>query len=318
MNLQISAIKHPAAKAMNIKLYMARADQIHPLASGNKYYKLKPLLEVAKAKNCNCLLSFGGAFSNHIHALALTAQEHGFESVGIIRGESHYADNSTLSVATKAGMKLEFVNREEYRRKDDLEYLRQLQNQYPACLIIPEGGSSQLAIGGCKALADEINRADLNLSFDYLAVASGTGATMAGLICGANENQKVIGYSVLRDQSLGARVRSFIQEEGCENNEYDIEEADFGGYAKFDKELLEFVFDWYQQTGILLDPIYTSKLCMRLVQQLEAGEFREDSSICIVHTGGLQGWLGMKQKVIKIADESQWLQLKEWLDHSSK
>ena len=313
MNIQILKINHSIATSAKVNLYVARADQIHPLASGNKYYKLKPNLAYAKENNIKCLLSFGGAFSNHIHALALTAEAEGFQSVGIIRGESAYAVNPTLSIAKQAGMKLEFVSREAYRKRNDPSYLKALEKRYPDCLIIPEGGSSQLAISGCKALAEEINLANNSAQFDYLLCASGTGATAAGLACGTEEDQRVIAYSVLRDESLGDRVAAFIKKETSDSKSLKIEQADFGGYAKFDKKLLDFVFDWYQQTGILLDPIYTSKLCMRLLEQLAAGEFKQGSNICIVHTGGLQGWLGMQRQALKVAGEPEWLQLEKLL-----
>jgi len=264
MNLVIENIKFPVLNQANIKLSIARADQIHPLASGNKFYKLAPVIEYAKRNNYKQLLSFGGAFSNHIHALALTAQAHGLVSIGIIRGESTYAKNPTLQGAQTSGMQLQFVDRTTYKRRYDKDYVSQLQQQYPEALIIPEGGSSQLAIQGCAVLAREINCLQKS---DFLAVASGTGATVAGIACGLNDDQSAIGYAVLKDESLSERIQTFIRQENS-NVSVKIEKADFGGYAKLDKTLLDFIIQWLDKTGILLDPIYTSKMCMRLMQQI--------------------------------------------------
>ena len=290
-----------------VKLSMACLDKQHPLASGNKFYKLKPHFEFAKQQGITQLISFGGAYSNHIHALALFAKEQGFKTIGIIRGEVEYADNPTLQDVQQAGMQLQFVSREEYRLRHNQDYLDTLQQRYPDALIIPEGGSSQLAIKGCAQIVDEINQAN---TFDVLCTASGTGATFAGLVTGLADKQRAIAYVALKDTSLPQRVEQFLQHDKANlKKQYQIEAADFGGFAKLDKALLEFVFDWLEQTGILLDPIYTSKMCMRLVQQIEAGEFAEGTSICIIHSGGLQGWRGMQQRVIQLMGKKKWHQL---------
>jgi 1-aminocyclopropane-1-carboxylate deaminase/D-cysteine desulfhydrase-like pyridoxal-dependent ACC family enzyme len=301
--LQVIPIYHPIAVDAGVRLFMARADTVHPLASGNKIYKLKPILEFAKNNNINQLLSFGGAYSNHNHALALIAEQYGLRSVGIIRGEKEYANNPTLTDAKNAGMQLEFVNRKVYKQRKDASYLEELQKRYPDSLIIPEGGSSQMALAGCAELSKEIN---LIQQSNVLTVASGTGATLAGLISGAAVNQKVIAYAVLRDQSLAARVEQFLALEGCGNNNYDIEAADFGGYAKLDKDLLDFILTWFEETGVLLDPIYTGKMCMRLMQQIKAKKFDAGMSITMVHSGGLQGWRGMRSTVEGLAGDHVW------------
>lgn len=311
--LELNTIHHPVGQQAGITLFIARADKLHPLASGNKFYKLQPNFEFAKQQGINHLISFGGAYSNHIHALALSAQKYNFKSTGFIRGEeaSFVIPSQTLEDARAAGMKLQFVNRAEYRRRNDQEYLDQIQQLYPDALIIPEGGSSQLAIGGCKQLADEINAIH---QADILVSACGTGATFAGLVCGLVENQQAIGYSVLRDESMQERIRALIQKEQSETiNNWMLEQADFGGYAKLDRTLLDFIFDWLDQTGILLDPVYTSKMCMRLMQQIEAGEFESGTSICMLHSGGLQGWRGMENKVTKIAGKQGWDRISDHL-----
>lgn len=304
--LLIDRILHPSAKKAGVQLYMARADLIHPLASGNKVYKLMPNLEFAKLQGYKQLLSFGGAFSNHIHALALMAQKEGFESVGVIRGEQAYASNPTLKMAQSAGMQLEFVDRITYKRRHDVDYLVQLQQQYPNALIIPEGGSSQLAIQGCASLVSDINQQQ-DQKADVLTIACGTGATLSGLICGLKQGQTAIGYAVLKDGSLKARVADYIKsEKPNDQTVICIEKADFGGYAKLDSSLLDFILAWLDNTGILLDPIYTSKMCMRLMQQIESGEFKSGSTITMIHSGGLQGWYGMEKQVNKLSNETTW------------
>jgi len=309
-SLQIQHILHPLALKSGINLYMARADKVHHLASGNKIYKIRPHLEHVKNNDIKQLLSFGGAFSNHIHALALMAKQYNLDSIGIIRGEKEYANNPTLKDAMNAGMHLEFVSREEYKQRNNADYLNDLQKRFPDSLIIPEGGSSQLAISGCAQLAKDINTLQKS---DILTVASGTGATMAGLVCGLANNQKAIAYAVLKDKSLTGRIEHFILKEGCENENYEIRKADFGGYAKLDNDVLSFILDWLEQTGILLDPVYTGKMCMRVMQQLEAGEFRSDTSITMIHSGGLQGWRGMQRRVKHLAGNRVWQRISDGL-----
>lgn len=309
--LGIEKIELADVKNAGIDLFIARADQIHLLASGNKYYKLKAHIEYAKANNIKQLISFGGAFSNHVHALAMLANRYDLQSVGIIRGEPEYADNPTLTAARMAGMEFEFVTRKEYQLRDDKRYLADLQKRFPNALIIPEGGSSQLAISGCAELAKDIN---VQHSSDILTIASGTGASFAGLVCGLEESQQAISYAVLKDQSLASRIATFIEKEGVNTSNYLIEQADYGGYAKIDEKHLIFILNWLEQTGILLDPIYTSKMCRRLVEQLASGQFDRGTSITMVHSGGLQGWYGMQQKVIRLGGESSWNRIQSHLD----
>ncbi len=301
--IKLQQITLEAVTKAGVKLYMARADSLNPLASGNKIYKLRPIFDYAKKNNIPRVLSFGGAFSNHIHALALISKVYGLDTIGIIRGEAEYANNPTLQDAQDAGMQLQFVNRKDYQKRNKEAYLQELQKRYPNTLIIPEGGSSQLAVSGCAQLAQDVNAIHQS---DIITVPCGTGATLAGLVCGLVEQQKAIGYAVLKDQSLNQRILSFISNENIKNHQYTIENADFGGYAKFDKKLLDFVLDWLDKTGILLDPIYTCKMCMRLMQQIKAGEFPSGTSITIIHSGGLQGWRGMQDAVIKLSGKAQW------------
>ena len=296
----------------NINLWLLGTSNVHPLASGNKFYKLHLNLDVARRKGLTRLLSFGGAFSNHIHALALMARDQGFESIGIIRGEPEYANNPTLSDAQKAGMQLEFVSRKQYRLRDNPDFLSVLKKRYPNTFILPEGGSNELAVKGCQLLMQQINE-HCPERIDIVAVACGTGGTFAGLVKGLNKSQYALGFSVLRDESLRGRVESYLENTPSINQSYRIVQADYGGYAKLNVELLDFIMGYLDQTGILLDPIYTSKMCKRLIEMIGQGEIKPQSRVAIVHTGGLQAWRGMKERVVRLKGESFWQRIELYL-----
>jgi 1-aminocyclopropane-1-carboxylate deaminase/D-cysteine desulfhydrase-like pyridoxal-dependent ACC family enzyme len=296
----------PLAKKNNLSVFIARADAVYPLASGNKLYKLLPTIDYAKRNNYQQILSFGGAFSNHIHALALYTQAVGLKSIAIIRGEKEYAKNPTLSVARAAGMTLIFVDRATYRRRYDKDYLQQLQQQYPKALLLAEGGSNALALQGCAELMRQINQQYLQMNQvlpDEIAVACGTGTTFSGLVIGAEREQYLHGYLVVKDYSVPLKVDELLSHH---NQRYTLHSADCGGYAKLDAQLLAFILMFLEQTHLLLDPIYTSKMCYRIMQQIEAGQFKRGSKLVIVHSGGLQAWHGMKQKVISLSDHHTW------------
>ena len=313
MEIPIELLSLDIAKQAGVALYMARADLIHPLASGNKYYKLKPHFEYVKKHKINQIVSFGGAFSNHIHALALMSKQLNIDSVGIIRGEAEYANNATLSDAKRAGMQLHFVDRKTYKKRYDPDYLASLAKDYPDALIIPEGGSSQLAIQGCKQLADQINQ---QIAVDVLTLACGTGATLAGVISGLSVKQRAIGYAVLKDTSLAARIARFVQSADSSKQSFYLQQADYGGYAKLTKTLLDLILNWLTETGILLDPVYTGKLAMRLQEQIKTGEFDSGTSICMIHTGGLQGWRGMQNQVEQLGGKAAWKTIEQALNRS--
>ncbi len=291
------------------KLYMVRLDRVFALASGNKLYKLQGFIETARQSGIRQLLSFGGAYSNHIHALALTAQYFDMESIGIIRGEASAIKNPTLSDAIAAGMQLSFVSRKIYRQRFDSGYLQKLQQCYPRALIIPEGGAHPAALKGCSQIPRLLNQ-QMPQSIDCFCCAVGTGTTLAGLVLGVQPEQSVLGYQVVRDTSVSIRLQQLLSDQhfSCEPV---IVAADFGGYAKVDKPLLDFILHWYEETGILLDPVYTGKLCFRLVRQLAQSYFRSDQTLAIIHTGGLQGWRGMRDRVIKLGGTQSWCTIEQ-------
>ncbi len=277
----------------NIKLYIKREDLIHPLVSGNKWRKLKyNMIEAHKMGFLN-VLTFGGAFSNHIYATAAAGAACGINTIGVIRGEILEPLNSTLSQAVDWGMQLVAVSREEYRNKSAPDFLAKLKSRFGKFYLIPEGGSNTLALKGCAEIAA------ISQKFDYWCVSCGTGGTLAGLLSGLSRKEKVIGFSALKGGTFlekdiralltNAKVKTHIQWEL--NHEYH-----FGGYAKITRELLGFINEFKDRYKILLDPIYTGKMMFGVIDLINNGCFPADSNILAIHTGGLQGITGIEEK----------------------
>ena len=273
-----------------VTLSIRREDLVHPFISGNKFRKLKYNLREAKALHHKTLLTFGGAFSNHIAAVAAAGKECGFQTIGIIRGDELYdriSDNPTLAFAFEQGMKLVFVTREEYRRKIDEHFIQQLQDIYGRFYVIPEGGTNALAVQGCEEILS-----DADADFDYICCAVGTGGTISGIINSSSENQTILGFPALR-----ADLRDDIQKYVNQRNWRLITDYHFGGYAKVDAKLVAFMNQFYQQNGILLDPVYTGKMIFGVIDLIRQDFFPDGSSILAIHTGGIQGITGMNNKL---------------------
>lgn len=269
--------------AAPVQLVIKRLDLIHPQISGNKFFKLKYNLLQAQCLGFKRILTFGGAYSNHIAATAYAAQLFGFESVGVIRGEE-LADkplNHTLATAQQHGMQLHFVSRENYKRKQEIEFLNQLQNQFPACYIVPEGGSNALALQGTREILSEYDRKH----FDIICSAVGTGGTIAGLIEASAEHQSILGFSALKGDFLTQEVRSYTPKD----NWRITDDYCFGGYAKTSAELQRFIEQFEQQHNIPLEPIYTGKMLYGVLDLLKHDYFPANSRILLIHSGGLQG-----------------------------
>jgi 1-aminocyclopropane-1-carboxylate deaminase len=270
-----------------VRLLIKREDLNHPLVSGNKWWKLKYNLEEARRLGYHKLLTFGGAYSNHIYAVAAAARECGFESIGIIRGEKTLPLNSTLSFATSRGMRLHYVSREAYRKKTGLEFVEDLKKTEGEFYLIPEGGTNELAIKGCAEFAMKLQ----GISFDYLCLPVGTGGTAAGLITGLHGKGRVIGFSVLKDgHFLKDETRKMIYNYcGKEFLNWKIEtEYHFGGYAKQTPPLLDFIRSFQNDHGIPLDPVYNAKMMFALLDQINQMKFENGATILALHTGGLQ------------------------------
>ncbi len=280
---QLVAIHFPKG----ISLVIKREDLIHPFVSGNKFRKLKYNLLQAKAENQSCLLTFGGAFSNHIAAVAYAGKEHGFQTIGIIRGEelgTKIESNPTLKFAQECGMQLEFISRENYRLKTEAFFLEQLGKKYGSFYLVPEGGTNALAIQGCEEILT-----NEDAFFDYIGCAIGTGGTISGIINSALPHQKILGFPALKGDFLQDEICNFVQNENWEL----ITDYHFGGYGKVNAELIDFINWFFEQTQIPLDPVYTGKMVFGIVDLIKRNYFSDNAKILVIHTGGLQGIQGM-------------------------
>lgn len=272
----------------DIRIFIKREDLIHPKISGNKFWKLffnvNHYLE-SKPEN-PLLISFGGAFSNHIASVSAFGNQFNIPTIGIIRGdelENNWQDNPTLSEASKNGMQFFFVSREDYQDKEKLT--QQFSEKYPHSLIIPEGGSNDRAVEGVQYMLGNDTK-----DFDYLCTAVGTGGTIAGISKFAEENQNVIGIKVVKDDSLENIVKQWS---GRSN--FELMDADENRYGKISDENIRFINWFYQQYQIPLDPIYTGKMMQKVFDLAEKGFFSKNSKVLVFHTGGLQGIIGANQ-----------------------
>ena len=269
-----------------VNLLMLRLDLMDEVISGNKWFKLKLNLEQAKAQNKTKIITFGGAYSNHIAATAMACKLFNLESVGIIRGEE--IENHTLQQAKANGMQLHFVSRELYRNKEALmQWVSNLYNDEKA-YIVPEGGANQLGADGCV----EINEL-IHIPFDYITLACGTGTTLAGITKALKGNQQAIGFSALKGGDfLHHEIQQFLPE--YLHQKYSLQtDYHFGGYAKHNKVLLDFMQTFEQEQGVQLDFIYNAKMMFGVLDLISKNYFAENSTIVAVHTGGLQGNLSL-------------------------
>ncbi|GGA81532.1 1-aminocyclopropane-1-carboxylate deaminase [Flavobacterium palustre] len=281
------AIQFPNSISLTIK----REDLLHPVVSGNKFRKLKYNLLQAKAENKKTLLTFGGAFSNHIAAVAFAAQEQGFQSIGIIRGDElsdKIESNPTLQFAQECGMQFEFVSREAYRLKNEAAFLADLQSKFGDFFLIPEGGTNLLAIKGCQEILTQQDS-----EFDYVCCAVGTGGTISGIINSALSHQKVLGFPALKGDFLQDEIRIFVQNQNWEL----ITDYHFGGYGKVNENLIHFINRFYIENQIPLDPVYTGKMVFGVMDLIQKDYFPAHSNILLIHTGGLQGIYGMNERL---------------------
>ena len=270
-----------------ISLYIKREDLLHPYISGNKFRKLKYNLAQAKSENKEVLLTFGGAFSNHILAVAAAGKEQGFKTIGIIRGEElkdKVIENPTLKKAQDLGMVFEYVDREIYREKNSPEFIQLLTEKFGDFYLIPEGGTNDLAVKGCEEILTVTDE-----KFDYICCAVGTGGTVSGLINCSQNSQQVLGFPVLKGDFLREDICKFVSRSNWDL----ITEYHFGGYAKVSEELILFINGFYQKYKIPLDPIYTGKMMFGVMDLINKNYFPENSKILVIHTGGIHGIAGM-------------------------
>lgn len=277
----------------NISLTIKREDLIHPFISGNKFRKLKYNLLQAKAENKKTVLTFGGAFSNHIAAVAFAVKEYGFKTIGVIRGEELFGkieENPTLKFAQENGMQFEFVSREDYRLKNEISFLENLKQQFGDFYLVPEGGTNELAVKGCE----EILTAE-DAVFNYVCCAVGTGGTISGLINSAHPDKKILGFPALKGDFLKDEIRIFAKKDNWDL----ISDYHFGGYGKINLELIEFINAFFDENKVPLDPIYTGKMVFGVIDLIRKNYFPAHSKILLIHTGGLQGIDGMNLKLMQ-------------------
>jgi len=274
-----------------ISLYIKREDKIHEYVSGNKYRKLKYNIEEAKRLGKDTLLTFGGAFSNHIAAVASAGQNFGFKTMGVIRGEelqNAIQDNPTLYFAKQCGMKFKFVTREAYQNKQSEVFIKGLKQEFGDFYCIPEGGTNILAVKGCEEILTYQDK-----DFDYICCSVGTGGTVSGLINCSKPGQQILGFSSLKGDFLKEDIGKFVEKKNWKL----IADYHFGGYAKINETLISFINEFKSKNQIPLDPIYTGKMMYGIFDLIEIGFFSKGSKILAIHTGGLQGIEGMNLKL---------------------
>jgi 1-aminocyclopropane-1-carboxylate deaminase/D-cysteine desulfhydrase-like pyridoxal-dependent ACC family enzyme len=289
----LQKIDDPFLAQHKVQLYIKREDLIHDQLSGNKWHKLKRNLQAAVDQGYSQVISFGGAYSNHIHALAFAAPLFGLQAIGVIRSDEKVM-NPTLSDAAAWGMKIHYVSRQEYKKRDEHEYWQTLQAQYDNAYVIPEGGNNVLAVMGCTDIVKRIDQQ--GVAYDAIAVACGTGGTMAGLIAGSTSDKRIYGFSVLKgDIELENRIEQRLAEVATikHNNWQVMHGYHQGGYAKVSDELLSFMKRFTDNTAIALEPIYTGKMLFGLYSMISEGRIAKGTTVVAVHTGGLQGLRGM-------------------------
>mgnify|MGYP003637584767 CR=1 FL=1 len=278
-------------KEYNVELYIKREDKIHPSISGNKYRKLKYNLQEAQKFGHDTLLTFGGAYSNHIAAVASAGKEFGFKTIGIIRGEEledKIVENPTLQFAKSKGMKFKFISRNAYRGKESEVFLNNLKKEFEDFYLVPEGGTNQLAVKGCEEI---LNEADT--TFDYICCAVGTGGTISGIINASKAHQEILGFPALKGDFLSTNISKFVSKDNWEL----ITDYHFGGYAKVNSELIDFINQFKKEHNIPLDPVYTGKLMFGVIKMIEENYFKQKTKILVIHTGGLQGISGMNKRL---------------------
>lgn len=269
-----------------ISIDIKREDEIHPEVSGNKFRKLKYNIRQAILEKQECILTYGGAFSNHIAATAAAANICGLKSIGVIRGEEikeRMLDipnhNPTLAYAMSQGMHLHYISRSDYADKDSNSQISKLKNEFGSFYRIPEGGTNALAVKGCEEILNEGDE-----KYNIIACCVGTAGTISGIINASKPHQKIYGFSALKNHQH-KEIRDFTDKVNWKI----IEDDTFGGYAKTNNRLIEFINSFYRCTNIKLDPVYTGKMMFKLFEMIDDNQFPDSSKILAIHSGGLQG-----------------------------
>ncbi len=285
----IEQINHPLLER-HVKLWIKRDDLIHPQISGNKWRKLKYNFENALKNPQSPVVTFGGAYSNHIAATAAAGHYFGIPTIGYIRGEElDENSNPTLKLASQMGMELRFISRDEYAHFKSCNNLTKLG--ISNAFVIPEGGANSLAIQGTSEIIDE-----LKIEFDTIVTSIGTGGTFCGLVKGLNGEKRVLGMNSRKGGFIHDEISQLLQSEDITHNNYKIDSTHhFGGYGKVTPTLIDFINGMKSEIGVLFDPIYTGKAFFGVWDMIGQGRF-DGQPIVFLHTGGLQGIAGFNQK----------------------
>jgi 1-aminocyclopropane-1-carboxylate deaminase len=308
----LEAIQEHPGKEAGISLFVKRDDLLHPEIQGNKWRKLAPVLAEIKQLYPGGIITFGGPFSNHLQAVAVAGRVFDIPTFGIVRGKHANPDNPTLRAARHNGMMLFPVSKQEY---DSCKHRGEalIGREFPQYYILPEGGATRMAVENCASITGEIviqlwqqKQAIQPIKPLFICVPAGTGCTAAGIIdCFDKKHGQVLVFPVvnkgfdthtilrLLDET---RLRSQAEMAELERRFSIVREYEFGGFAKKHQPVLDFVRFFQQETGILLDPIYTAKMMCGVYDMLAQGDFPPGSTVVAVHTGGLQGWDGFKER----------------------
>lgn len=263
-----------------IQVDILRLDTIHPIVSGNKWYKLKGYLDYIIGNKYKGFVTFGGAYSNHLHAAAFAGRALGLEMVGIVRGKDNEGRlNATLTMCQENGMKLQFVERSTYREKEDPDFIENLKNTYPDYFIIPEGGSGHLGQLGVQEIGCYIKE-----EYNVICVSVGSGTTLQGLLPNISEHQKIYGFIPMKNAKKMGECWA-VQNQNFEL----IDEFNFGGFGKMTNELLIYMNNMYEKYQLPLDRVYTAKMFYGIEQYINRGLFTSNDKLLAIHTGGLQG-----------------------------
>jgi 1-aminocyclopropane-1-carboxylate deaminase len=274
--------------AYNISLSVKREDLIHPIISGNKWRKLKYNIKYAKEKKFVGILSFGGAFSNHLAALAFASRSNNLKAIGMVRGDVIDENNPSIQFLKQEGMRLELIDRTSYRNKSEPKFLAELKEKYKDFFIVPEGGSNALALEGVGELVAELDEEPM----DYLCVSAGTSYTAIGILTHLTPSKvrKVLVFSSLKGDFLKAEIEKY--KDKIKVDWELITDYHFGGYARIDEALVSFINKFRTATEIPLDPIYNGKMFFGIKDMIQSGKIEKGSSVMAIHTGGLQGVVG--------------------------
>ncbi len=274
-------------------VFLLRLDQTGGLAPGNKFFKLGAYLSRARQQGITRLVSFGGDWSNHLHALAAVGHQQGLETVGFVRGESTANESAMLADARRWGMQIIRVSREEYRLRNDADYQQKVIRRFSPCVLIPEGGATATGAGGCGAIADMIRKHAPGAR--RIVVPVGTGTTLAGLVAKLDDSYDLLGISALKGAAdLEDRVRGLLRDMEARNcAQWHIShDHHCGGFARVNSPLREFILAFEATQGVELEPVYTGKMLFAIYQLCERGEWDTDTLTLAIHTGGLQGRRG--------------------------